>query len=210
MGLNRTFSSSNFTEFWAFSSNENMKQTINTVNEWIKEHENEFIIDLTPTEKWKIECPMGVVCDENYDYRLFTMKVGGNNFTLSFSPELATGISLEKLNNLVKYFSMHYSPIDLTKHGWEVRARLKNGVKRGDISFTNWEDGVATMPLDWKIDQIEITNMHDKDCLESYQIMDASTKAGCITYIKTEIPIKINIAAQMENVRVKDNTNIDW
>jgi len=40
--------------------------------------------------------------------------------------------------------------------------------------------------------------------------MDASTKAGCITYIKTEIPIKITIAAKMEDVRVKDNTNVDW
>jgi serine protease inhibitor len=186
------------------------EQAVNSINKWVKEQGKGFSFDLSPNEHWRIECPIGIICDENYDYRLYTMKVGANNFTLSFNPELATEITLDKLNNLVKYFSMHFSPIDLTKHGWEVRARLKNSVKRYGISFSKWEDNVATMHIDWVIDQLEITNIHDKDCLESYQIMDASTKAGCIKYIKTEIPLKINISAKMENVRVKDNRNIDW
>ena len=186
------------------------EKAVKAVNEWINENEKGLTLDLKPTEHWKIQCPIGIVCDENYDYRMFTMKVGGNNFTLSFSPELATGITLEKLNSLVKYFTMHYSPIDLSEHGWEVRARLKNGVKRSQISFSSWKDSLAIMHLDWSFDQFELTNMHDKECLESYQIMDASTKEGCIKRIKAEIPVKIIISAKMENLRVKDNRNVDW
>lgn len=186
------------------------KKAIKKLNKWIEKNKEGVILEINPDEQWEIQCPIGVVCDENYDYRMFILESEGNGFTISFEPELATGITLEKLNSLVKYFSMYYSPLDLSKKGWQVRVRLENDVIRSGISFTSWEDGESEVHINAAFVSFELTNMHDTDCLDSYKMMDSSIKEGCVIRIAAKIPVEIVITAPMETNRVEDNTNVDW
>ena len=140
------------------------------VQDWIEANKEGHDLHFKSDSLWKVQCPIGAVCDENYSYRMFTMKDGNGRFTLSFKPQLAMGISKKALNENVKYFSMHYLPIDLENEGWLVSTRCAtNDVRREGIEFTSWKNEKAIMHTNWKIVDVELMNVHDKGCLESYQ-----------------------------------------
>jgi len=101
----------------------------------------------------KIACPLGVICDENWDYRAHSYDDDNVNIYMSFGPELVNNYSLESLVESFNYFNLvimfpdrstektivNFSSLDpLRELGSEVILMSTTGMQ---LDFFNFEDG---------------------------------------------------------------------
>lgn len=112
--------------------------------EWAESHGGETL-EIHLEGAAVIGCPIGVVCDENFDYRAFRFVDQGVRLRLSFDAVIAEEITLALLEEHFNVASLNYSPPELQTDRWSYHFGGDVALRADDaaVEFTAWEDGRA-------------------------------------------------------------------
>ncbi len=146
-------------------------------------------------ENLEISCPIGVVCDENFDYRAYKFENTRLFFYISFAPTIIDNYSLESFRDNFNYLNFYiYFPERNKKNSqfyyfnknpiWQLNESADN-----DLEFTldSYENGNLKGVLKGTI--TEITNRihsNSSDCM-------SGDEAGiCFKTEEADMPFTVN------------------
>lgn len=160
------------------------------IREWVNAHKNkELTVSLAerdPAFGAYVGCPVGVLCDEAFDYRAFVYRGQGVQLRLSFDAAIAKEISLPLLQKHFSVASLSYSPEELAFANWSVWSSGNMVFRSGspDLVISGFVDGRVQGEI-----KTEVTSIIGSQvgCAPN----DAPMPPGCIVSATTKNKLRI-------------------
>ena len=159
---------------------------------WAQENEGETL-EIQLDGEAEIACPQGVVCDENFDYRAFTVVQDGLRLRLSFDAALANEISLDLLEEHFNVASLNYAPPELQSEAWSFGLGGDVALRPEDnaVEFTGWEDGRAQGEIRTTLSGLRGRVVESDDANPECFMMDTALPEECTVHSEVDVPLVV-------------------
>ena len=113
----------------------------------------------------EIACPIGVVCDENFDYRAYRLDTDELYLSLSFDPSIVLDRDLESLQEAFNYANLRLRFPDRSDDE-NVRYYAQDRDPIRELTFTSFEDSRLRFSLSGEFDRVteETSDDSNPDC----------------------------------------------
>ncbi|QRN96802.1 hypothetical protein JRI60_48820 [Archangium violaceum] len=156
----------------------------------------ERVIELRETDAARglvIHCPLGVLCDEHYDYRHYSYDARGIYLSLSFEPVVVKDMTLESLRAHAQHVSYELKEVEgLEATGWRIGARSvvhRVGQPDFQVRFTGLQDGRLKGEI--RTTLVELVGRQTADATCENPPQDAPMPDHCYASARANIPLRI-------------------
>ena len=166
--------------------------------EWVEANDGEPLEIHLETEA-VVGCPVGVVCDENFDYRAFLVAEQGLRLRLSFDGVLATEITLELLEEHFNLVTLSYAPPEIQTSQWYYHVGRDVVLRAEDeaIQFTGWSDGRAQGEIQTTLSGLYGRLLEGEGANPECFMMDTSLPEECTVQLDVEVPLVVTFDLAM-------------
>ena len=156
-----------------------------------------FVIGLnsaTTQKGFTIQCPIGIICDEKFSYRMYKFARKNLHIQLSFSAAIVGKLSLKTIKKHFSYISVRMKPLPgLSFPGWRITGNRYNKVfyrmyLGENVKIDGYTKGRIQGEIVFTLNQIKAVNT-EPPCAPHFT---QPTKSGACL-VKTTTPIKIKI-----------------